>query len=99
MGHDDVPKDIREQLYAEEQQWRECQSTRIGVPTPSLLPINITNFLPTQPMSLACPASLKTLRQPRNRLQRIRVLTYRARGMQQSKHTVSDSNRTLPVMH
>jgi hypothetical protein len=63
MGHDDVPKDIREQLYAEEQQWRECQSTRIGVPTPSLLPINITNFLPTQPMSLTCPPSLKTLQQ------------------------------------
>ncbi|KAF1936655.1 hypothetical protein EJ02DRAFT_358659, partial [Clathrospora elynae] len=48
-SHDDVPEDIREQLYAEEQQRRERQSTRIGVPTPSLPPINITNVLPTQP--------------------------------------------------
>jgi hypothetical protein len=46
-SYDNVPEDVREQLYAEEQQRRERQSTRIGVPTPSLPPINITNVLPT----------------------------------------------------
>jgi hypothetical protein len=46
--HDDVPEDIREQLYAEEQQRRERQSTRNNVSTPAFPPINITNVLPAQ---------------------------------------------------
>jgi hypothetical protein len=55
-SHNDVPEDVREQLYAEEQQRRERQSTKIGVPTPSLPPINITNVLPTQPHESHLPS-------------------------------------------
>tara|TARA_R110002003_G_scaffold3054_1_gene24790 strand:- start:2337 stop:3023 length:687 start_codon:yes stop_codon:yes gene_type:complete len=47
-SHDDVPEDIRDQLYAEEQQRRERQSTTTSVPTPGLPPFNITNVLPSQ---------------------------------------------------
>ncbi|KAF2844062.1 hypothetical protein T440DRAFT_410910 [Plenodomus tracheiphilus IPT5] len=47
--HDDVPDDIREQLYAEEQQQRERQPAITSVPTPSFPPISITNVLPSQP--------------------------------------------------
>jgi hypothetical protein len=55
-SHDDVPEDVREQLYAEEQQRREQQSTKISVPIPSLPPINITNVLPTQPHKSHLPS-------------------------------------------
>lgn len=48
-SHDDVPEDVREQLYAEEHQRREQQSTTTSAPTPSLPPISITNVLPSQP--------------------------------------------------
>lgn len=47
-SHDDVPEDVREQLYAEEHQRREQQSTTTSAPTPSLPPISITNVLPSQ---------------------------------------------------
>jgi hypothetical protein len=46
--HDDVPKDICEQLYAEEQQRRERYAIRNNVSTLAFLPINITNVLPAQ---------------------------------------------------
>jgi hypothetical protein len=48
-SHDDVPEDIREQLYAEERQRREQQSATASVPTTSLPPITITNVMPSQP--------------------------------------------------
>jgi hypothetical protein len=46
-SHDDVPEDIREQLYAEEHQRREQQTAATSAPTPSLPPISITNVMPS----------------------------------------------------
>jgi hypothetical protein len=48
-SHDDVPEDIREQLYAEEHQRREQHTAATSTPTPSLPPISITNVMPSQP--------------------------------------------------
>jgi hypothetical protein len=44
--HDDVLKDIREQLYAEEQQSLKRHQKTTNTSTTSLPPINITNVLP-----------------------------------------------------
>jgi hypothetical protein len=53
--HDDVPKDIREQIYAEDQQRLERHQKVTNIPSSNLLPINITNVLPasvsTSPMA------------------------------------------------
>jgi hypothetical protein len=46
--HDDVPEDIRQQLYAEEQQWLERRQKQTGTSTANFPPINITNVLPPQ---------------------------------------------------
>jgi hypothetical protein len=46
--HDDIPDDIREQLYAEEQQDVERQRKRRASTVAGLPPINITNVLPPQ---------------------------------------------------
>ncbi|KAF1961000.1 hypothetical protein CC80DRAFT_359890, partial [Byssothecium circinans] len=44
--HNDVPEDIREQLYAEEEQRRDRQSAGSSMSRTSLPPITITNVLP-----------------------------------------------------
>ncbi|EMR89256.1 hypothetical protein BcDW1_2127 [Botrytis cinerea BcDW1] len=44
--HEDVPEDIREQLYAEEQQWLERRQRTSNTSTASFPPINIANVLP-----------------------------------------------------
>lgn len=44
--HNDVPEDIREQLYAEAEQRRDRQSAGGGVSRTGLPPITITNVLP-----------------------------------------------------
>jgi hypothetical protein len=44
--HEDVPEDIREQLYAEEQQWLERRQRTSSTSAVSSPPINITNVLP-----------------------------------------------------
>ncbi|KAM3064619.1 hypothetical protein ACMFMF_011893 [Clarireedia jacksonii] len=44
--HEDVPEDIREQLYAEEQQWLERRQRTSSTSAASFPPINITNVLP-----------------------------------------------------
>jgi hypothetical protein len=44
--HDDVPEDIRQQLYAEEQQRLERYQRAPNVSSSNLPPINITNVLP-----------------------------------------------------
>ena len=46
--HDDVPESIRQQLYAEEQQWVERRQKQTGTSAPNFPPINITNVLPPQ---------------------------------------------------
>lgn len=51
--HDDVPEDIRQQLYAEEQQQVERQQKTTKASVPSLPPITITNVLPGTPHSIA----------------------------------------------
>ncbi|EHA21861.1 hypothetical protein CBS115989_10927 [Aspergillus niger] len=57
--HDDMPIEIRDELYAEDQQWQERQHKMTKTPQSqgSGLPINI-NFLPhsPQPPALATPA-------------------------------------------
>jgi hypothetical protein len=67
-SHDDVPVDIRDQLYAEEQQRRERQSTTTSMPTPGLPPINITNVLPSQshqsPMTSIADSTTTAQNQP-----------------------------------
>jgi hypothetical protein len=45
-SHDDVPEDIRQQLYAEEQQRLERHQKATTVSSANLPPINITNVLP-----------------------------------------------------
>ena len=45
--HNDVPDDVREQLYAEEQQDAERQRKRTASTVAGLPPINITNVLPS----------------------------------------------------
>ena len=44
--HDDVPEDIREQIYAEDQQRLERRRKAPNLPSSNLPPINITNVLP-----------------------------------------------------
>jgi hypothetical protein len=44
--HNDVPEDIREQLYAEEDQRRDRQATGGSMSRTNLPPITITNVLP-----------------------------------------------------
>ena len=46
--HEDVPEDIREQLYAEEQQWLDRRERSRSSSTANIPPINITNVLPQQ---------------------------------------------------
>ncbi|KAK8036600.1 hypothetical protein PG991_001737 [Apiospora marii] len=48
QSHDDVPEDIREQIYAEVQQDVERRRKRRAPSVSSCPPINITNVLPTQ---------------------------------------------------
>ncbi|KAF4534642.1 uncharacterized protein LTHEOB_12920 [Lasiodiplodia theobromae] len=50
--HDDVPDDIREQLYAEEQQDAEHRRKRRASSLAGYPPINITNVLPSQAAGL-----------------------------------------------
>ncbi|KAJ8118503.1 hypothetical protein OPT61_g520 [Boeremia exigua] len=46
-SHDDVPEDVRSQLYAEKQQRQERRSTAAAAATPGLPPITITNVMPS----------------------------------------------------
>lgn len=45
--HDDVPQDIRDQLYAEDHQRRDRQATGASASTPNLPPITINNVIPS----------------------------------------------------
>ena len=46
--HDDVPYNIRQQLYAEEQQTKKRRRTDTAMTPVGMPPINITNVLPTR---------------------------------------------------
>lgn len=46
-SHDDVPEDVRDQLYAEEHQRGERRSMTSSAATPSFPPITITNVMPS----------------------------------------------------
>jgi hypothetical protein len=46
--HNDMPKHIRDQLYAEEQQWLRRHQKATSAPAANFPPINITNVLPGQ---------------------------------------------------
>jgi hypothetical protein len=55
--HDDVPEDIRQQLYAEEQQRFDRKQTSTAMSPLSMPPINITNVLPGYSEPTPLPAS------------------------------------------
>jgi hypothetical protein len=55
--HDDVPEDIRQQLYAEEQQRLERKQNVITMFSSNMFPINITNVLPVLFSQLSLPVS------------------------------------------
>jgi hypothetical protein len=57
-SHDDVPEDIRGQLYAENQRRLERHPTTIGAPTSSLPPITINNVMPSPASELPPTASV-----------------------------------------
>lgn len=44
--HDDVPPDVRQQLYLEEQQRQNCKAKENESSPLNIPPINITNVLP-----------------------------------------------------
>jgi len=50
--HDDIPDNVRKQLYAKEQQDTEQQRKHIASTMAGLPPINITNVLPSQTPTL-----------------------------------------------
>jgi hypothetical protein len=56
--HDDVPEDIRQQIYAEDQQRLERHQKATNIPSSSLPPINITNVLPGPLYQAAQPTPL-----------------------------------------
>lgn len=66
--HDDVPEDIREQLYAEVHERRDRQSTGTNMATPSLPPITITNVLPSQSHESSFARSTGSTPVPREQL-------------------------------
>ncbi|KAH6868907.1 hypothetical protein B0T10DRAFT_419197, partial [Thelonectria olida] len=51
--HDDVPPDVRDQLYAEDQQDASRKRKRAASSSADLPPIKITNVLPTHPTTPA----------------------------------------------
>ena len=55
--HDDVPDDVREQLYAEEQQRHDRKSGCTAMSPANIPPISITNVLPGPPHQVLPPAS------------------------------------------
>jgi hypothetical protein len=55
--HDDVPEDIRQQIYAEEQQRLERYQRVTNVSSSHMPPINITNVLPGPSSQSVMPAS------------------------------------------
>jgi hypothetical protein len=55
--HDDVPDEIREQLYAEEAQYIE-RHRKLGAPQAGFPPINITNVMPAQTPPASTPSSV-----------------------------------------
>jgi hypothetical protein len=67
-SHDDVPEDVREQLYAEEQQRNDRQCAKNSMSTPGLPPINITNVLPSpsneSPMTGIVESTVSAQKQP-----------------------------------
>ncbi|EMD96376.1 hypothetical protein COCC4DRAFT_155192 [Bipolaris maydis ATCC 48331] len=56
--HNDVPEDIREQLYAEEEQRRDRQAAGGGISRTNIPPITITNVLPQHPSQF--PSTMST---------------------------------------
>lgn len=55
--HDDVPEDIRQQIYVEEQQRLERHQRATNVSSSNMPPINITNVLPGPSSQSVMPAS------------------------------------------
>jgi hypothetical protein len=53
--HDDVPPEVRHQLYAEEQQWQDRKAKETATSPLSIPPINITNVLPGHSQQTSLP--------------------------------------------
>jgi len=55
--HDQVPEDLRQQIYKEERQSEEHKQTNKTASSPRILPIQITNVLPSQTSGQVEPVS------------------------------------------
>lgn len=67
-SHEDVPNDICDQLYAENQQRLERRSRASGAPTPGLPPITINNVMPSPASDSPSTASVDSMTTSRQRL-------------------------------
>lgn len=54
-SHDDVPQDIRDRLYTEEQQRKDRMVKETATPPAGVPPINITNVLPGHSQQMSLP--------------------------------------------
>jgi hypothetical protein len=74
--HADVPEEVREQLYAEEQQGLERRQTAASTSAATFPPINITNVLPGQPYHTpagSVPAEIPVLDMPSTPVNRLEI--------------------------
>jgi hypothetical protein len=67
QSHDDVPEDIREQLYAENQKRLERRPTGSVAPTPGFPPITINNVMPSPGSDSLLTASVNNFPASRQR--------------------------------
>jgi hypothetical protein len=65
--HDDMPEEVRQQLYAE-QQWLERHQKPAGTSAASCPPINITNVLPAPSSQIPPAPDMPSISTPINRL-------------------------------
>src|SRR5579862_331815 len=93
-AHDDVPEDIRDELYAEEHQRLERRQAASAKYQPGMNPINITNVLPGNSPQGSLPASnaarrLRCLQSPC----RLTSLRYLASEILLYRNTASGSSQ------
>ena len=69
-AHDDIPEDVQQQLYVEEQQRRDRKQTDATASPSSMSPIHITNVLPGQshqiPLAVSQPAASTFVQPPKS---------------------------------
>lgn len=86
--HADVPEEVREQLYAEEQQGLERRQTAASKSAATFPPINITNVLPGQPYHTpagSVPAEIPVLDMPSTPVNRLDIPGLRDEAVEEYK--------------